>query len=301
MRTINWVLCQISAVRRYVGPRAGLFLTLFAAGVIVLAGCAAREMAPSASSRPAQKYAEPGSAAGAPGASPTRVQPVSAVSRKIVYNAEVDLAADNLTTAEGNLRGLVRAHQGFLAEADITGAPGAPRQGRWKVRVPAGRFDAFMAEVVRLGELQRIHSDSEDVTEEYYDLEARLSNKRVEEQRLLKHLRDSTARLQDILAVERELSRVREEVERLQGRLRQLGDLTELSTVTVTINEIKDYVPAERTTFIAQVGRTFIASLGLLRDTAQGLALVLVALLPWLAVVLLVAVPVWWVFRRRMS
>jgi tellurite resistance protein len=66
--------------------------------------------------------------------------------------------------------------------------------------------------------VRSLNSDAQDVTEEFYDVDARLRNKRVEEQRLVEHLKKSTARLQDILAVEREISRVRGEIEQMEGR-----------------------------------------------------------------------------------
>ena len=81
------------------------------------------------------------------------------------------------------------------------------------------------------------------MSEEYFDLDARQAAKKVEETRLLKHLADSTGKLDEILAVERELSRVRSEIERMQGRLRALSNLTTLATVTINVSEIKDYVP----------------------------------------------------------
>ena len=86
---------------------------------------------------------------------------------------------------------------------------------------------------------QKNTTDSQDVTEEYYDVEARIKNKRVEEERLLKHLEQSTGKLEDILKVEKEISRVRGEIERQQGRLQYLDKLSALTTVTITLHERK--------------------------------------------------------------
>ena len=102
---------------------------------------------------------------------------------------------------------------------------------RWKIRVPVDQFESFVQKVVALGELERTLRTSQDVTEEYYDIEARIKNKKVEEERLLKHLEKSTGKLEEILAVEREISRVRGEVERLQGRLQRRRVAEELVEV----------------------------------------------------------------------
>ena len=116
----------------------------------------------------------------------------------------------------------------------------------------------------------RNHVGSQDVTEEYVDLEARIRNKREEEKRLLKHLADSTGKLEDILAVEKELSRVRGEAEQMEGRLRFLADRAELSTVTIEASEWKDFKPPVAATFRTQVGRTFFLSVEARSRIRQG-------------------------------
>ena len=154
--------------------------------------------------------------------------------RKIIYNAQVELVVEDLSSVVNDLTSLVKSHGGYVAETDVSGSAGGQRRGVWKVRVSVDRFDAFLTEVTKLGELQKNQVDSQDVTEEFYDIEARIANKQQEEKRLLKHLSESTGNLEDILAVEREISRVRGEIEQAQGRLRYLANVSALSTVTVT-------------------------------------------------------------------
>jgi hypothetical protein len=83
---------------------------------------------------------------------------------------------------------------------------------------------------------------AEDVGEEFVDITARVVNGRRLEERLVDLLATRTGRLQDVLAVERELARVREEIERHEGRLRYLRTRAAMSTLAVTLHEAKPIV-----------------------------------------------------------
>lgn len=100
-------------------------------------------------------------------------------------------------------------------------------------------------------------------------------------------LADATGKLEEILAVERELSRVRGEVEEAQGRLRLMKDVTELTTITLSVTEIKNYVPEQAATYLTRVRRTWSNSIAALMVMCQGLSLLAVALAPWLAPLLI--------------
>lgn len=222
-----------------------------------------------------------------------------AAKRKIVYRAEVDLVVEQFDPLPEQIEAAVKQHGGFVSASNLTGSPGRPRSGRWTVRVPVDRFSDFLAAVRGLGEVRSINCTSDDVTAEYYDIESRIRNKQQEEERLLKLLADATGKLEEVLAVERELSRVRGEIEQAQGRLRMLKDVTELTTVTVSATEIKNYVPEQAPTYATRVQRVFSASTATLVSTGQALFLMAVALTPWLPVPLVLILVVLAIRRWR--
>ena len=199
----------------------------------------------------------------------------------------MNLVTEDLGALETSLLRLVSAEKGYVADSDRTGSAGSSRHGSWKVRVPVDGYDAFLRGAVALGELVSVKADSQDVSEEFFDLEARETAKKVEEARLLKHLSDSTGKLDEILAVERELSRVRSEIERMQGRLRVLANLTSLATVTIIASEIKGYVPPQAPTLATKIGRTFHDSVESLQRLGESVLLTCVAVAPWLPLILL--------------
>ncbi len=217
--------------------------------------------------------------------------------RKIIYDARVNLLVKSLSATEQAILDLIKDNGGFLAESTIAAQTGTQRDATWRVRVPVDRFDSFVSAVSRLGEVRTNHVGSQDVTEEYYDIEARIRNKQEEEKRLLKHLADSTGKLEDILNVERELARVRGEVEQMQGRLRFLANRAELSTVTIAATEWKDYTPPVAMTLQAQLGHTFFGSLHALAAFGKSLLFVLVALVPWLPFIAIGLFVVRWLVR----
>ncbi|MDB5349522.1 MAG: hypothetical protein JWN86_769 [Planctomycetota bacterium] len=218
--------------------------------------------------------------------------------RKIIYTADVDLIVEDFPKASDAIVAAMKTFGGQLADTDVTGTAGVNRRATWKIRIPVERYDSFLDAVVKLGELQRRQVHSQDVTEEFYDLETRITNKKVEEGRLVKHLEESTGKLIEILAVEKEISRVREEVERMEGRIRLLANLSDLTTVTITATERIGFVPATAPNFATRARRTFESSIQGLKDFLEGFALLVISILPWLPVWIVLSLLVWFLIRR---
>ena len=109
--------------------------------------------------------------------------------------------------------------------------------GRLVVRIPSKQMNAFVGYVKGSALTVERESRSEsDVSTEFFDLEARITNKIQTEKRFREILEKATT-VEEVLAVERELSRLREEIDRLQGRKKQLQSRIEMSTVTVEWHE----------------------------------------------------------------
>jgi hypothetical protein len=100
------------------------------------------------------------------------------------------------------------------------------------VRVPAGGFDDNLKEVLALGDVLQRDIKVEDVTAKVRDLEVRLKNAEAVRKRLTELLAGAT-KTDDALAVERELARVTEDIERMKGQLRLFSELIAFSTITV--------------------------------------------------------------------
>ena len=283
------------------------FLPLAALLAGLLAGCGASDLG--SSSAPASSADMVGAAtesdearapakSGAGSAVGASAQTVAQAQRKIIYTATVDLIVEDLTAGQSKLTQLVKSSGGYIAETNVGGASGEQREGSWKVRVPVEKYEAFMQGAQRLGELQSINSKSQDVTAEFYDVAARIKNKQVEEKRLQELLRRATGKLTEVLQVEKELSRVRGEIEQLQGRIRVLTNLSSLTTVTLTIREIKDYVAPAPPTFGTEIARQFDGSLKVMKAAGKGLVLFGAALAPWLPFAL-IGFFVWRFFRGK--
>lgn len=221
------------------------------------------------------------------------------VDRKIIYSAEVELAVEDFTGVPDQVVAVVKKFGAYVADSQLAGSSGENRRGTWKIRVPVARFDEFVNAAKGLGEVIKVGTSSRDVSEEYYDVDARIRNKTKEEERLLKLLEERPGKLEDVIAIERELSRVREELERMQGRMRVLADLTSLTTVDLSILEIRDYRPPQAPTLATRIRRTFSDSLDSLQSASEAVLLAAVASGPWLPLAAIVISPAYWFVRRR--
>ena len=232
------------------------------------------------------------------GAGETVATTPAGLNHRIVYTAEIELAVEDFSVVPDRVIALVRKFDSYVADSNLSGTTGESRRGSWKVRVPVARFEEFVGAAKGLGELIRAGTSSRDVSEEYYDVDARIRNKTKEEDRLLKLLDERPGKLEDVIAIERELSRVREELERMQGRMRVLNDLTSLTTVELSVIEIRDYQPPEAPTLATRVRRSFEGSLSALESGGEELLVAAVATVPWLPVLAVGLCPAYFVVRR---
>lgn len=197
------------------------------------------------------------------------------VKRKIKYTADLHLITDDFPKTEEALLALIDAHQAFLAFADVATTPGQPRTGTWRARVPVDKFESFRRGVAKIGEVERNNVNTEDVTAQFYDLENHIKNKKAQEDALRELLKKTTDKMENLLAVQRELASVRDSIERSEGQLRLLANLSDLTTVTIRVQERRKFDPekppesAEKPAFGSRVGKTFSESWQGLVDFVQ--------------------------------
>jgi hypothetical protein len=170
---------------------------------------------------------------------PLRTQGVgdSIATSMIIRTGQVTVKVDSLDVAVVRVRQLAARLGGYVANASLAGGEDQVRSATLEIKLPASRFDEAVNGLRPIGEVERADVQAQDVGEEFVDISARVTNAHRLEERMIDLLARRTGRLQDVLAVERELARVREEIERYEGRLRYLRTRAAVSTLAVTVHE----------------------------------------------------------------
>ena len=161
----------------------------------------------------------------------------SAISAMIIRNGTTSIEVDSLDRAVALVRAIASRAGGFVANASAQTGRNQIHSSTLELRIPAARFDEVVAGLSPVGRVEGVNISAEDVGEEYVDVAARVANARKLETRLIDLLANRTGKLVEVLAVERELARVREEIERFEGRLRYLQTRTATSSLAVTLHE----------------------------------------------------------------
>jgi hypothetical protein len=161
----------------------------------------------------------------------------SVIASMIIRHGNVSIQVDSLEIAMSTVRAMATRLGGYVGNVTTSTGEFSVRTSVIEVKVPSARFDEAMSTLTPLGKVEQSNATAEDVGEEYVDMAARMANARRLEDRLVSLLATRTGKLQDVLTVERELARVREEVERYEGRLRFLRSRAAMSTLAVTLHE----------------------------------------------------------------
>src|SRR5213593_3486053 len=157
--------------------------------------------------------------------------------RKLIRNATVHLEIVSFDDAVQKITAFAKEERGYVATTDSQKQANGKLRGRVVVKVLPENLDRFLQKLRGLGELKNQTLGTEDVTKAYFDTDARLKNAHVMEQRLIDMLKTKTGKVSDLLQVEKELGRVREEIEKMQGELKYWDSQVQFATVTISLAE----------------------------------------------------------------
>jgi len=156
----------------------------------------------------------------------------------IVRTAGLTLYTTEFDKTRAGLDDILKRHNGYIADMNVSTPDNGTRTLNATLRVPADQLDAAMAEMKKLGRVSEESRGGQEVTQQYVDLEARLSNARNTEQRLTDLLRERTGKLSDVLAVEVEIGRVRGQIEQMEAERKSLANRVTFATLNAVVAEV---------------------------------------------------------------
>lgn len=157
--------------------------------------------------------------------------------RKLIRNAEVELEVIKFDDAVQKISAFAAEDRGYVATNSSQKQANGKLRGEVVVKVLPENLDRFLSRLRGLGELRNQTLGTEDVTKQYFDTDSRLMNARVMEQRLIDILKTKSNKVADLLEVEKELGRVRQQIEEMQGALKYMDAQVQFATVTITLAE----------------------------------------------------------------
>jgi hypothetical protein len=227
--------------------------------------------------------------------------------RMIVRTASLSIVVEDTDEALGTIEGLATSLNGYVSNLR-TWRLDDQMAATVTLRIPAESFDQARERIKDLAtEVESEDVSGQDVTEEYVDLDARLRNLEVEEGELLELLASAQETHKDaesILAIYREITNVRQQIEQLKGRMQYLESASALATLTISITPEEEEEPVvepgwEPVRQIRDALRTLVNALQALADVLIWVVLFFLPLAAILALPLVVGWLIWYLWRRR--
>lgn len=212
-------------------------------------------------------------------------------SQKLIRTAELRIEVTNVRVAAQTADSLVRQSGALVTESKTSQDAQQRHEAQLVVRVPSEHLAATLVALRRLGDVQEESISTQDVTREYADLDTRLAVKEQTVARLRSLIESHTAKLAEVLEVERELARAVTELEEMKGARRYFDQQIALSTIKLSL---VDHAAARSGQLTGPVRAAFHNSLDVLGTSLSGVIYLITFLLPWTVVV----IPLWWVAQR---
>jgi anti-sigma factor RsiW len=174
----------------------------------------------------------------APGAVPAKQDSSAAPNAPMIARtAELAITTKDFEAARARVDEILKRQGGYIGQMNVSSPSDAEHKLTAVLRVPADHLEAAIAELKKVGRVESESQAGEEVTSQYVDLQARLTNARNTEQRLTELLRTRTGKLEEVVAVEEKLSEVREQIERMEAEKKALTKRVDFGTLSLSLSE----------------------------------------------------------------
>jgi hypothetical protein len=206
--------------------------------------------------------------------------------RQVIRTGYVSMRVDDVTKATFDVHSLIRKRNGQISSEDVQ-SNGDSTYANITAQIPAADLDVFIAEVSALGTVDSINVNAQDVTTQVVDLDARIKALQTSIDRMTTLLAQAT-RIEDLLAIETQLSQRQAELDSLKAQRTWIGTQVAMSTITVSLSPKTTITDVDAPGFLSglQSGWAAFVSLIMVAVTALGF------FLPFLLVLALIAIPV---------
>ena len=212
---------------------------------------------------------------------------------KIIYSADATVETTEFESCIAALEQLLSANGGFVESSSVNGsnyydsARGkvSRRTASYTLRIPSAKFGGMMDALSTLGNVPYTHMYTENVTAQYYDVEARMKAYQKQEERLMEMM-ELAETVEDIITIEDKLTDVRYRIDSLQSSLNNWDRRVSYSTLSLTVQEVQVYTPETVTkiTYGQRLANAFKDSLKNAGEFFQDLLVFLVSALPTLVI-----------------
>lgn len=206
--------------------------------------------------------------------------------RKMIKNGYIIISSNKPKDLETQIINTLKDCQGYIVNTSQSGND-ENYHSELIVKIPYEEFDMFIVKIKDFGEVKHTDISTQDVTEEYIDLEARKNTLKVQEQRLIEML-GKAENVEELLKVENELSRIRYELEKVEGRIRYLNNSVSYSTLRISIQQKVEPTKPQVDSVWDEIWFSFTDGIG----TFFNAILVFVKGIVWLLPFLVVGVPI---------
>ncbi|WP_373164002.1 DUF4349 domain-containing protein [Agathobaculum sp. Marseille-P7918] len=280
--------------------RRWLCMVLVLLLLLSLAACGAASSGADSTTGDSAAQAENGAAMDAAASESTADFSAVRENAKLILSADLTLETQDYDATCTAVEQMTAEAGGYIQSSGNAGEKGS-RTANYTLRVPQEQFETFFAQLGETCHVVSANRWSEDVTEQYTDIETRLATLQTKHERLLALL-DQAAKMEDIISLENALADCEYEIDSLTGEKRHYDDLVGFSTFNVTLREVQTLTAvSEGTGFGAQVVQAAQNGLGGMTAVVRGLILMIVMLWPVLVLLGIVGAVLWRVriYRKK--
>ncbi|WP_342505276.1 DUF4349 domain-containing protein [Sporosarcina sp. FSL K6-2383] len=225
----------------------------------------------------------------------------SSTDRMIIHQAQLQVKVKKFEEAQLKIERKVADYGGYLVESNVYRSDDEAVSGTMIVRIPEKHFQSFLKDTEEAATILERNITGQDVTEQYVDLQSRVTSKRAVEARLLDFM-SKAQKTEDLLKISTDLAKVQEEIELIVGKMNYLENQTSYSTIKISMFEDRVIVPILDKNNLNTWDKTkkqLATSTNFMLAAGSGLIVFFIGNLPVIMLLSLIGIGIYLIIKRK--